>query len=100
MTAVRLSRLPQSLRPDKGCHQRLIYLDPIPVSGRIMDKAVLRDPLGDAVEAAWIAGGNDDPVAATAAAARIRLYDDGSDRKIPRLLAGLDALSLTNAASA
>ena len=100
LTAVRLSRLPQSLRPDKGRRQRLIYLDPIPTSGRIMDKAVLRDPLGDAVEAAWIAGGNDDPVAAAAAAARIRLYDDGSDRKIPRLLAGLDALSLTNAASA
>ena len=93
LTAVRLSRLPQSFRPDTGRHQHLIYLDPFASSGRIMDKAVLRDPLREAIEAAWIAGGNDDPVVAASAAARIRHYDGGADRKIMRLLEELDELA-------
>ena len=104
LTAVRLSRLPQVFRADRGRYQKLIYLDPMPPSGRrIMDRPPRRDVLHDARMAATAAGWGDDAQAAQAAAIRVRYYLDGLDGggdaldaqagKLARLLPELDALA-------
>jgi hypothetical protein len=75
LTAVRLTRLPQQYRPEKGALQKLLYVNPWPPFGeRIMDRPPVRDALRDAVEAARAAAWGEDAEAMLACAERLEFY--------------------------
>ena len=74
LTAVRLTRLPQKWRPEKGALQKLIYVNPTPFGERILDRAPSRDVLRDAVEAAKAAISSEEVEAMESAAERLQFY--------------------------
>lgn len=74
LTAVRLTRLPQKWRPEKGALQKLIYVNPTPFGERILDRAPSRDVLRDAVEAAKAAISYEEMEAMESAAERLQFY--------------------------
>jgi hypothetical protein len=75
LTAVRLTRLPQQYRPEKGALQKLLYVNPWPPFGeRIIDRPPVRDALRDAVEAARAAAWGEDADLMLACAERLEFY--------------------------
>jgi len=75
LTAVRLTRLPQQYRGDKGALQKLLYVNPWPPFGeRIMDRAPVRDALRDAVESAKLAIHSEDADSMRSCAERLEFY--------------------------
>lgn len=75
LTAVRLTRLPQQYRPDKGALQKLLYVNPWPPFGeRIIDRPAIRDALRDAVVAARAAVVSEDHKWMLDAAERLEFY--------------------------
>ena len=75
LTAVRLTRLPQQYRSEKGALQKLLYVNPWPPFGeRIMDRPPLRDALRDAVEAARAAAWGEDHELLLSCAERLEFY--------------------------
>lgn len=75
LTAVRLTRLPQQYRGDKGALQKLLYVNPWPPFGeRIMDRPPVRDALRDAVDAAKAAIHSEDAEMMRACAERLEFY--------------------------
>jgi hypothetical protein len=75
LTAVRLTRLPQQYRPEKGALQKLLYVNPWPPFGeRIMDRPPVRDALRDAVEAARAAAWGEDADLMLSCAERLEFY--------------------------
>ena len=74
LTAVRLTRLPQQQRPEKGRLQKLLYVNPMPFGERLLDKAPRRDVLADAVDFAREAAWTDDPTTRRSAAERLNYY--------------------------
>jgi hypothetical protein len=75
LTAVRLTRLPQQYRPEKGALQKLLYVNPWPPFGeRIIDRPPVRDALRDAVEAARAAAWGEDADLRLACAERLEFY--------------------------
>ena len=75
LTAVRLTRLPQQYRPDKGALQKLLYVNPWPPFGeRIIDRPAIRDALRDAVESAKAAIHSEESASMLACAERLEFY--------------------------
>jgi hypothetical protein len=75
LTAVRLTRLPQQYRSEKGALQKLLYVNPWPPFGeRIMDRPPVRDALRDAVEAAKAAVHSEDAEQMRGCAERLEFY--------------------------
>lgn len=75
LTAVRLTRLPQQYRGEKGALQKLLYVNPWPPFGeRIMDRPPVRDALRDAVEAARAAAWGEDAELMRSCAERLEFY--------------------------
>ena len=74
LTAVRLTRLPQQYRSEKGALQKLLYVSPTPFGGRIIDRPPVRDPLRDAVIAAKAAILSEDASWMLNAAERLEFY--------------------------
>jgi hypothetical protein len=74
LTAVRLTRLPQKWRPEKGSLQKLIYVCPTPFGERILDRAPSRDVLRDAVEASKAAIASENVESMESAAERLQFY--------------------------
>ena len=74
LTAVRLTRLPQQYRAEKGALQKLLYVSPTPFGGRIIDRPPVRDALRDAVIAAKAAVMSEDHHWMLGAAERLEFY--------------------------
>ena len=75
LTAVRLTRLPQQYRPEKGALQKLLYVNPWPPFGeRIIDRPAIRDALRDAVESAKAAIHSEESASMLACAERLEFY--------------------------
>jgi hypothetical protein len=74
LTAVRLTRLPQQYRSEKGALQKLLYVSPTPFGGRIIDRPPVRDALRDAVIAAKAAIFSEDASWMLNAAERLEFY--------------------------
>jgi hypothetical protein len=75
LTAVRLTRLPQQYRPEKGALQKLLYVNPWPPFGeRIIDRPPVRDALRDAVEAARAVAWGESAEAMLTCAERLEFY--------------------------
>lgn len=98
LTAVRLTRLPQQYRAEKGQLQKLLYVNPWPPFGeRIIDRAPQRDALRDAVIAAKAAILSEDVWWMLAAAERLEFYAP-CNAKFPAMASELrrDAQAITD----
>ena len=92
LTAVRLTRLPQQWRGERGKErlQKLLYVNPIPPFGeRLIDIPPRRDALADAVKAARDASMAEDACAMAEAADRLRYYEM-CNPKFPKMIAELE----------
>ena len=91
LTAVRLTRLPQQWRGERGKErlQKLLYVNPIPPFGeRLIDLPPRRDALADAVKAAESAIRSEDLPTMEEAADRLRYYEM-CNPKFPKMIAEL-----------